>query len=418
MSGRPLTHEPAAAFDVEAIRSDFPALHQTVHGHPLVYLDNAASAHKPRAVLDAIAHYYSADYSNVHRGLHYLSERASQAFEDARGKLAAFVNASEEREIVFVRGTTEAINLVAFTWGRQNIRAGDEILITALEHHSNIVPWQLLCQQTGGVLRVAPVNDAGELDMDAFGQLLSPSTKLVAVGHISNALGTINPLADIIRMAHDAGARVLVDGAQAAQHTPVDVRALDCDFYAFSGHKFYGPTGIGVLYGKAELLESMPPWQGGGEMIREVRFEGSTWAPVPHKFEAGTPHIVGAIGMGAAADYLRGIGLDAIERHEAELLAYANRVVGEIPGLRVVGTAAHKAGIVSFVLDGVHSHDIGTILDRQGIAVRAGHHCAMPLMDRFGLSGTTRASFALYNTTHEIDRLAEGIRQVMEMFGR
>ncbi len=406
------------AFNVEAIRRDFPALDQQVYGHPLVYLDNAASAHKPRPVLDAIEHYYAVDYSNVHRGLHYLSERASQAFEDARGKVARFINAREDREIVFVRGTTEAINLVAQTFGRTRIGAGDEILITALEHHSNIVPWQLLCAQTGAVLRVAPVNEAGEVDLDAFGRLLSPRTRLVAITHTSNALGTINPLPEMIRLAREAGAHVLVDGAQAVPHSEIDVQALDCDFLAFSSHKLYGPTGIGVLYGKAELLEAMPPWQGGGEMIEEVTFEGSTWAAVPHKFEAGTPHIVGAIGLGAAIDYVEGVGLDAIARHEHALLERATALLGELPGLRIVGTAARKSAIVSFVIEDIHPHDIGTILDRQGIAVRAGHHCAMPLMMRFGLSGTARASFAMYNTLDDAERLAAGVRKVMEMFRR
>ena len=414
----PMKIDPATAFDVEAVRRDFPALHQEVYGRPLVFLDNAASAHKPRAVIDTVEHYYARDYSNVHRGLHYLSERCSQAFEDARGKVAAFINARDEREVVFVRGTTEAINLVAFTHGRTQVRSGDEILITAMEHHSNIVPWQLLCEQTGATLKVAPVSEAGELDIEAFERLLSPRTRLVAVTHISNALGTINPVRRIVDAAHAAGARVLIDGAQAVQHMPVDVQALDCDFYAFSGHKLYGPTGIGVLYGKAELLEAMPPWQGGGEMIREVTFERSSYAEVPHKFEAGTPHIVGAIGLGAAVDYLRALGREAVAQYERELLVYATRVLGGVPGLRIVGTAAEKASIVSFVLDGVHPHDTGTILDRYGIAVRAGHHCTMPLMDRLGLSGTTRASFALYNTKSEVDRLAEGIEKVMEMFRR
>lgn len=406
------------AFDVEAVRRDFPALHQQVHGNPLVYLDNAASAHKPRAVIDTIAHYYATDYSNVHRGLHYLSERCSQAYEDARGKVGSFINARDAREIVFVRGTTEAINLVAGTWGRTHVREGDEILITALEHHSNIVPWQLLCGQTGGILRVAPVNEAGELDMAAFERLLTPRTRLVAVTQVSNALGTINPLRRIIDAAHAVGARVLVDGAQAVHHLPVDVQALDCDFYAFSGHKMYGPTGIGALYGKADLLESMPPWQGGGEMIREVTFECSTYADIPFKFEAGTPHIVGAIGLGATVDYLAALDRDAVARHERELLAHATEVLGSLPGLRIVGTAADKASIVSFVFDGVHPHDVGTILDRYGIAVRAGHHCTMPLMNRLGLSGTTRASFAMYNTRNEVERLAAGVEKVMEMFRR
>jgi cysteine desulfurase/selenocysteine lyase len=407
-----------AALDVERIRRDFPALHQEPYGKPLVYLDNAASSQKPRRVIETIDHYYALDYANVHRGLHYLSERASEAFESARRKVRDFIHARDEREIVFTRGTTEAINLVAQAFGRRNIRANDEILITTMEHHSNIVPWQMLCEETGAVLRVAPINDAGELDLQAFERLLSRRTRLVAVTHISNALGTINPLRQIIDLAHAAGARVLVDGAQAIQHTAVDVQALDCDFYAFSGHKLYGPTGIGVLYGKADLLEAMPPWQGGGEMIHEVTFERTTYAGIPHKFEAGTPHIVGAIGLGAAIDYIRDVGLDAIETHEKALLDYATRILGPIPGLRIIGTAAHKASIVSFALDGVHPHDAGTILDRSAIAVRAGHHCAMPLMHRLGITGTTRASFAVYNTTHEIDRLAEGVTQVLEMFRR
>ncbi len=404
------------AFDIDAVRRDFPALHQEVYGRPLVYLDNAASAHKPKPVLDAIQHYYAADYSNVHRGLHYLSERASQAFEDARGKVARFINAREEREIVFVRGATEAINLVAQTFGRTRIGSGDEIVITALEHHSNIVPWQLLCAQTGAVLRVAPVNDAGEVDIEAYERLLSPRTRLAAITHTSNALGTVTPVRRMIEAAHAQGARVLVDGAQAVPHAAVDMQALDCDFFAFSSHKLYGPTGIGVLYGKAELLEAMPPWQGGGEMIEEVSFESSTWAAIPHKFEAGTPHIVGAIGLGAAVDYVERIGLDAIAHHEHTLLERATAVLGELPGLRIVGTAADKCAIVSFVIDDIHAHDIGTILDRHAIAVRAGHHCAMPLMTRFGLSGTARASFAMYNSADDVDRLADGIGKVMEMF--
>jgi cysteine desulfurase/selenocysteine lyase len=417
----PLKSGPArggAALDVERVRRDFPALHQEVYGRPLVYLDNAASSQKPRQVIEAIDHYYSRDYANVHRGLHYLSERASDAFEAARRKVRDFIHAREEREIVFTRGTTEAINLVAYTFGRAGLRPGDEVLITALEHHSNIVPWQLVCEQTGAALRVAPVNDAGELDTEAFERLLSPRTRLVAVTHISNALGTVNPLPWIVEAAHARGARVLVDGAQAVQHAAVDVQALDCDFYAFSGHKLYGPTGIGVLYGKAELLEALPPWQGGGEMIREVTFERSTYADIPHRFEAGTPHIVGAIGLGVAVDYVAALGLPAIEAHERVLLEHATRALGAMPGVRIVGTAGSKASIVSFVLEGVHPHDAGTILDRQAIAVRAGHHCAMPLMDRFGLSGTTRASFAMYNTTQEIDRLAEGVEKVLEMFRR
>jgi cysteine desulfurase/selenocysteine lyase len=408
----------AAAFDVERVRRDFPALHQEVYGRPLVYLDNAASSQKPRAVIETVDHYYSRDYANVHRGLHYLSERASDAFEAARRKVRDFIHARDEREVVFTRGTTEAINLVAYTFGRAGFRPGDEVLITALEHHSNIVPWQLVCEQTGAVLKVAPVNDAGELDTAAFERLLSPRTRLAAVTHISNALGTVNPLSWIIEAAHARGAKVLVDGAQAVQHAAVDVQALDCDFYAFSGHKLYGPTGIGVLYGKAELLEAMPPWQGGGEMIREVTFERSTYADIPHRFEAGTPHIVGAIGLGAAIDYVAGLGLSAIEAHERVLLERATRTLGAMPGVRIIGTAGQKASIVSFAIEGVHPHDVGTILDRHAVAVRAGHHCAMPLMNRLGLTGTTRASFAVYNTTEEIDRLAEGVEKVVEMFRR
>ncbi|MBK8163505.1 MAG: cysteine desulfurase [Gammaproteobacteria bacterium] len=405
-----------AAYDVERVRRDFPALQQQVYGRPLVYLDNAASAQKPAAVIDAIRGHYTDDYANVHRGLHYLSERASDAFEAARGKVRGFINAREDREIVFVRGTTEAINLVAASFGQAHLKAGDEILITELEHHSNIVPWQLLGERLGTVLKVAPVNDAGELRLDEFERMLGPRTRLVAVTHVSNALGSINPVARIVELAHARGARVLIDGAQAIPHAAVDVRSLDCDFYAFSGHKLYGPTGIGVLYGKAELLESMPPYQGGGEMIREVSFMRSTYADLPHKFEAGTPHIVGAIGLGAAIDYLQGVGLESVARHEEDLLAYATARLREVPGLRLVGTAADKAGIASFLLDGVHTHDVGTILDRHGVAVRAGHHCAMPLMTRLGLNGTTRASFALYNTRAEVDALLEAIQQVREMF--
>lgn len=419
MNGNSLRIDTArTTLDVERVRADFPALRQAVHGHALVYLDNAASAQKPAQVIDTIRQYYTDDYANVHRGLHYLSERASDAFEAARGKVRRFLNAREDREIVFVRGTTEAINLVAASFGQAHLKAGDEILITGMEHHSNIVPWQLLGERLGTVLKVAPVNDAGELLMDEFERLLGPRTRLVAVTHVSNALGTINPVERIIELAHARGARVLIDGAQSAPHAAVDVQALGCDFYAFSGHKLYGPTGIGVLYGRRELLESMPPYQGGGEMIREVSFTRTTYAELPFKFEAGTPHIVGAIGLGAAIDYLQGIGLEAIARHEDELLTYATTRLQEVPGLRLVGTAARKAGIASFLLDGVHTHDVGTILDRHGVAVRAGHHCAMPLMTRFGVSGTTRASFALYNTHAEIDALVEAIQHAQELFGR
>ncbi|MEJ2343939.1 MAG: cysteine desulfurase [Gammaproteobacteria bacterium] len=404
-------------FDVGAVRRDFPVLHQRVHDRGLVYLDNAASAHKPRQVIDAVSRFYENDYSNVHRGVHALSERATRAYEDARDRVRGFVNAADRREIIFVRGTTEAINLVASSYGQSELRSGDEILITAIEHHANIVPWQLLCQRTGATLRVAPVDDRGALDMDAFGELLGPRTRLVAVTHVSNALGTVLPVAEIIELAHAAGARVLVDGAQSAPHFPVDVQALDCDFFAFSGHKMYGPTGIGVLYGKAELLSAMPPYQGGGEMIRQVSFEKTTYADIPYRFEAGTPHIAGAVGLAAAIDYLEDIGLDAIDRHEAELLRYATGQLTQIDGLRIVGTAPEKAGIISFVLNGIHAHDIGTILDRQGVAVRVGHHCAMPAMRRFGVPATARAAFALYNTRAEVDALVAAIEKVKEVFG-
>lgn len=407
-----------AGFDVEKVRGDFPALHQEVYGKPLVYLDNAASTQKPRQVIETVEHYYARDYSNIHRGVHYLSERATRAYEAAREKARAFINAASEQEIVFVRGTTEAVNLVAQSYGRTHLKPGDEILITEMEHHSNIVPWQMLCEQTGTKLKVAPVNDAGELRFDEFERLLGPRTALVAVTHISNALGTVNPLRRIIEAAHAHGARVLVDGAQAAPHMKVDVQALDCDFYAFSGHKLYGPTGVGVLYGKAELLEAMPPYQGGGEMIREVTFERTSYADLPYKFEAGTPNIVGVIGLGAAIDYLSGIGLETVAQHEQEILDYATQQLQDIPGLRIIGTAADKASIISFVLDGVHPHDVGTIVDRYGVAVRAGHHCTMPLMNRFGVSGTTRASFGLYNTRAEAEGLADAINKALELFGQ
>ncbi len=405
-----------SGMDVEKVRADFPALHQMVHGKPLVYLDNAASAQKPRIVLDTLQHYYSKEYANVHRGVHYLSEQATQAYELAREKVRAFINAGDTREIVFVRGTTEAINLVAQSYARPGFKAGDEILITTMEHHSNIVPWQLLCEQTGAVLKVAPVNDAGELLLEAFEQCLGPRTRLVAVTHLSNALGTINPVEQIIEMTHAHGARVLVDGAQAVPHLGVDVQALDCDFYAFSGHKLYGPTGIGVLFAKAELLEAMPPYQGGGEMISEVTFEKTTYADIPLKFEAGTPHFVGAIGMGAAIDYVTGIGLDTIAQHEHSLTEYGTQILGEIPGLRIIGTAHHKGSILSFVLEGIHAHDLGTILDQAGVAVRTGHHCAMPVMERFGVPATTRASLALYNTQQELDQLAAAIHEARKIF--
>ena len=404
-------------FDVQAVRADFPILAERVHGKPLVYLDNAATTQKPRQVLDAIAHYYAHDNANVHRGVHALSGRATDAFEAARVKVARFLKASSEREIIFTRNATEGINLVAQTWGRANVGRGDEVLISAMEHHSNIVPWQLLCEDQGASLRVIPMFDSGDLDLDAFRRLLTPRTRIVAISYLSNALGTINPVADVIGAAHDAGAVVLVDGAQAAYHMPVDVAALGCDFFVLTGHKLYGPTGIGVLYGKAALLEAMPPWQGGGDMISTVRFEGSTWNVLPYKFEAGTPHIEGAIGLGAAVDYVSAIGMDRIQAHEQELLRYGTEALQQIDGVRLVGTARRKASILSFVLDGVHPHDIGTIVDREGVAIRTGHHCAQPVMDRLGIPATARASLAMYNTREEIDRLADAVRKVRKVFG-
>jgi cysteine desulfurase/selenocysteine lyase len=407
----------AAALDVQALRQDFPALHQTVHGKPLAYLDNAASAQTPQPVLDAILEFYRRDRANVHRGVHELSQRATASYEQARIKVQRFLNAASYQEIVWTRGTTEGINLVASSWGRKNVKAGDEVIISALEHHSNIVPWQMLCEEKGAKLRVIPMNQAGELEMDELGRLLSDRTKIVAVNHVSNALGTINPVEEIIARAHAAGAIVLLDGAQAVPHMPVDVQALDADFYAFSGHKIFGPTGIGILYGKQALLESMPPYQGGGDMIASVTFEKTTYNDLPYKFEAGTPNIADGIGLGAALDYVQEIGLDSIARYEAELLAYATEAVGAIQGVRLIGTAKEKASVLSFVLDGVHPHDIGTILDREGVAVRAGHHCAQPVMDFFGVAATTRASFAFYNTREEIDQLAAAIVKVKELFG-
>ncbi|MGH8806727.1 MAG: SufS family cysteine desulfurase [Noviherbaspirillum sp.] len=409
--------QPATRFDVDRWRADFPVLRQSVHGKPLVYLDNAATSQKPQAVIDCESRYYATTNANIHRGIHDLSQRATEAFEEARGKVRHFINAADSREIIFVRGTTEAINLVAQSYGRSRIKAGDEIVLTEMEHHSNIVPWQLLCEQTGAILRVAPIDDAGELVLEVFEQLLGPRTRLVAVAHVSNALGTINPLRRMIELAHAAGAVVLVDGAQAAAHLKVDVQALDCDFYAFSGHKLYGPTGIGVLYGKAALLDAMPPYQGGGDMISRVTFEKTLYNALPYKFEAGTPHIAGGIGLGAALDYVEQIGLDPIAAHEHDLLAYATQLASEVRGLLLIGTASDKTGILSFVIDGVHPHDIGTILDREGIAIRTGHNCAMPVMDHFGIPATARASFALYNTRGEVDALFAGIRKVIEVFG-
>jgi cysteine desulfurase/selenocysteine lyase len=413
-----LRHPAHAQRGVNEWRNDFPILHQQVHGKPLSYLDNAATTQKPQSVIDAIVHYYRHDNANVHRGVHALSQRATDAYEGARGKVQRFLNAAGSEEIVFVRGATEAINLVAQSYARPRLQAGDEILISAMEHHSNIVPWQMVCEQTGATLQVVPINQAGEFEFDAYTQLLGPRTRLVAVTHLSNALGTIAPVERIIAAAHAAGVPVLLDGAQAVSHLAADVRALDCDFYALSGHKIFGPTGIGVLYGKAALLDAMPPYQSGGDMIRAVTFERTIYNDLPYKFEAGTPNIAGAIGLGAALDYVSAIGIEAIAAHERDLLDYATGLVTGIAGLRIIGTARHKASILSFTIDGVHPHDIGTILDHDGVAIRAGHHCAMPVMQCFGIAGTARASFALYNTRPEVDALAAGLHKVQEMFQR
>jgi cysteine desulfurase/selenocysteine lyase len=410
-------HLAPPAYDVMRWRADFPVLHQSVHGKPLVYLDNAATTQKPQTVIDRERHYYETMNANVHRGVHDLSQRATDAYEAARETARRFVNASSCREIVFVRGATEAINLVAYSLGRNVIKSGDEIVLTEMEHHSNIVPWQLLCEQTGALLRVAPIDDKGELMLDAFDKLMTPRTRLVAVAHVSNALGTVNPLARIIETAHAFGALVLVDGAQAAPHLSIDVQALDCDFYAFSGHKVYGPTGIGVLYGKEKLLSAMPPWQGGGDMISRVTFGKTIYNALPYKFEAGTPNIAGAIALGAALDYVTHIGLDAIAGHEHHLLDYATQLMRELPGVHLIGTARDKAGILAFTIDGMHPHDIGTILDREGVAIRTGHNCAMPVMDHFGIPATARASFGLYNTHGDVDALLAAVRKAMTMFG-
>ena len=403
-------------FDVLTVRRDFPALHQTVHGHPLVYLDNAATTQKPRCVIESLRHYYEADCANIHRGVHELSERATTAYEDARTKVRQFINAGKHEEVVFVRGTTEAINLVAATWGRKNVHEGDEIIVSTLDHHSNIVPWQMLCEETGAVLRWIPINDRGELLLDEYEQLLGPRTRVVAVAHVSNTLGTITPIRRIIEMAHQAGAVALVDGAQAAPHLRIDVRALDADFYAFSGHKVFGPTGIGVLYGKCKLLETMPPYQSGGGMIRSVTCQRTTYLDPPSRFEAGTPNIAGAIGLGTALDYVKTIGIDEIAAYEHRLLVHGMSVLSSLPGLRIIGEPAEKAAVLSFVIGNIDSADIGTILDLQGIAVRTGYHCAQPVMARFGLSGAIRASFALYNTLKEIDALADRLGRIARMF--
>jgi cysteine desulfurase/selenocysteine lyase len=404
-------------FDVTRVRANFPILSRRVHGKPLVFLDTAASAQKPRAVLEAMQRLYEEDYANVHRGVYYLSARATEAYEGARARVARFLNAREAREIVLTRGATEAINLVAASWGDRFLKEGDEVVLTTLEHHSNIVPWQLLRDRRGIVLKVVPIDESGALRMDEFARLLGPRTKLVAVTHISNAIGTINPVAEIVRMAHAAGARVLIDGCQAAPHQKIDVQALDCDFYVFAGHKVYGPTGIGALYGKADLLHDMPPYQGGGDMIRTVTFERTEYADIPARFEAGTPNIAGAVGLAAAIDYVEGLGLDRIGEHERTLLAHGTELLSGIDGVRIVGTAPQKAGIISFTVEGAHPHDVGTILDQEGVAVRAGHHCAQPLMDRYDIAGTARASFGCYNTLEEVEALAAAVRKVREIFG-
>jgi cysteine desulfurase/selenocysteine lyase len=403
-------------FDAEKARRDFPILRQKVRGKPLVYLDNAATSQKPQVVINAITRYYERDNANIHRGVHFLSEHATEEYESARVAIQHFLNAAHSNEIIFVRGATEAINLVAQTYGRANVGAGDEVLITGLEHHSNIVPWQMLCEEKGAKLRVAPINDNGELLLDEYAALLGPKTKLVAATHVSNALGSINPVRRMIELAHARNIPVLIDGAQAVPHRKVDVQALDCDFYAFSGHKVYGPTGIGILYGKSALLEAMPPYQGGGDMISSVTFEKTIYNKLPYKFEAGTPDISGAIGLGSAIRYLDALGIEAVGEYEHGLLEYATQKIAAIPGVRLVGTAKEKAGVLSFVMENAHPHDIGTILDQEGIAIRTGHHCSQPVMERFGIPATARASFALYNTRQDIDALVRGIEKVREVF--
>jgi cysteine desulfurase/selenocysteine lyase len=403
-------------FDVERVRRDFPILGQKIRGKALVYLDSAATSQKPQVVIDTITRYYEQGNANIHRGVHYLSEHATKEHEAARQTAQAFLNAARAEEIVYVRGTTEAINLVAQTYGRTHVGAGDEVLISGMEHHSNIVPWQILCEEKHAKLRVAPINDSGELLLEEFAKLLGPRTKLVAVTHVSNALGTIVPLKSMIEMAHRLNIPVLVDGAQAVPHMKVDVQALDCDFYAFSGHKVYGPTGIGVLYGKSALLDAMPPYQGGGDMISSVTFEKTIYNKLPYKFEAGTPDIAGAIALGAAIQYLSGLGMENVAAHGQELLAYGTEAVSAIPGVRLVGTAKQKTGVLSFVMEGVHPHDIGTVLDQEGIAIRTGHHCSQPVMQRFDIPATARASFAVYNSTEDVDALVRGIEKVREVF--
>ena len=407
---------PDSAFNVDAVRKDFPILNREVQGKPLVYLDSAATSQKPQSVIDTLVRYYSETNANVHRGVHTLSQEATDEYEGARSKVRKLINAREDAEIVFTRGTTEGINLVAQTLGAQRVGEGDEVIISNMEHHSNVVPWQMLCDQKGAHLRVVPINDDGELLMDEYEKLIGPRTKLVSIVHLSNALGTINPAKDIVAIAHQHGVPVLLDGAQSTPHMPVDVQDLDCDFYAFSGHKLYGPTGIGILYGKRNLLESMPPFQGGGDMIKSVTFEKTLYNDLPYKFEAGTPHIAGAIGLGAAVDYVTALGLAHAEAYEQELLQYGTEQLQAIDGLRLIGTAQHKSGVLSFLLEGIHPYDIGTVLDTQGIAIRTGHHCTQPLMQRFQIPATARASLAFYNTKAEIDALVEGIHKTFEVF--
>lgn len=412
----PPPHGPAAPLDVQRIREDFPILRQQIRGKRLVYLDNAATSQKPQAVIDAVTRFYTVENANIHRGVHYLSEQATVAYDQVRERTARFLNAPSSREVIFTRGTTDGINLVAQSYARTFLKTGDEILITGMEHHSNIVPWQMVCEQTGAVLRAAPITDVGELDIEAFERLLNDRTRFVSVVHLSNALGTINPIKRLIELAHARGIPVLVDGAQSAPHLRVDVQALDCDFFAFSGHKLFGPTGVGVLYGKESLLERMPPYQGGGDMIMTVTLERSTWAPLPAKFEAGTPMIAQVMGLGAALDYVNGLGLGRITAWEHQLLSYATARLAGIKGTRVIGTARNKASVLAFTMEGIHPHDVGTILDDEGVAIRAGHHCAQPVMQRFNVPATARASFAFYNTLEEIDILMEGLLRVKKMF--
>jgi cysteine desulfurase/selenocysteine lyase len=413
----PLIGRSSPPFDLDRIRADFPILGRRIRGKPLVYLDNAATSQKPQSVIDAVTRFYTAENANIHRGVHYLSERATAAYDLVREEVARFINAPSSRQVIFTKGATEGINLVAQSFGRPQLKPGDDIVITAMEHHSNIVPWQLLCEQTGAVLKAAPINEKGELDVTGLEELLTPRTRLVALVHLSNALGTINPVKSIVALAHERGIPVLVDGAQAAPHLPVDVQDLDCDFYVFSGHKLFAPTGVGVLYGREALLEQMPPYQSGGDMIATVSLQRSTYAPLPAKFEAGTPMIAQVAGLGAALKYVESVGLRNIGAWERELLAYATDCIFDIKGVRIIGTAEHKASVLGFVMNDVHPHDIGTILDNEGIAIRAGHHCAQPVMERFGVPATARASFAFYNTLDEVDALIAGLATVKKMFG-